>query len=311
MRFIEKPVGKFIDKKLSNNNSDSIDVLMLTLDAELSIEKSLFSIYKEIPVNRLIVCDGGSKDNTIQILKKMPRSEIYVKPEIRTTGKALEFLFSKIETDWFVLIDADIDLEEGWYEKMLRHSDSYDIIENGKRISAYHFYREQKSKAQENERALDLCHLIKKQSIKNYHCDDDYMWRYTDIFLRQIVEKEGFRYGKANDTFHVHNEIERAPYTSDPDKNFQEIKFREPEFIIHDQKKMEQAMIKHAKAVVKYLDPDYPMVKNNRNYETIIQLLDREWVLKNGSNWLKRYDASKSMKSFAKKVLSNLKDSNR
>jgi len=78
MRFIEKPTGKFIDRGMNEEPLGAIDVVMLTLDAELSLEKSLFSIYKEIPVNRLIVCDGGSKDNTIKILvnKKLRLSQV-------------------------------------------------------------------------------------------------------------------------------------------------------------------------------------------------------------------------------------------
>jgi len=311
MHFIEKPTGKFIDRGMNEEALGAIDVVMLTLDAELSLEKSLFSIYKEIPVNRLIVCDGGSKDNTIKILQKFPRTEIFVKPEIRTTGKALQFLFSKVKTDWFLLIDSDIELEKNWYSKMFEYSDVYDVLENGRRVKAYHFYREQKAKIQEDTRSWDLCHLVKTKAVENYHCDDDYMWRYTDIFLRHSVEKDGYKYGKVNNTFHIHHEIERVPYQSNPEKNYQEIKFFEPKLIIHDQKKLEQAMIKHAKAVVKYLDPDYLMIKNNRNYETVIRLLDREWIEKNGPKWLKRYDAidskSSDFKGFFRKLFSFLK----
>lgn len=310
VQFIEKPIGKFIDKK-SEEEIESVDVLMLTLDAEHYLEKSLFSIFKEIPVNRLLVCDGGSKDNTVKICEKFPRTEVFVKPDIRTTGKGLEFLFSKADTSWFILIDSDIELEEGWYSKMQEHAKFYDIVENGWRVNAYHFYREQKSKLEEDTRSLDLCHLIKKEAVEKYHCDDDFMWRYTDIFLRQVVEKEGFRYGKANNTFHVHNETERISYQSDPDKNYQEMKFFEPQLIIHDQKKLEKMRIRHAKAVVKYLDPDYPMVKNDKSYESTIRLLERQWVLENNSKWLKRYDKAISnshvVKNLVKKVFFNLK----
>lgn len=311
MYFIEKPVGEFVDRKLLDNTLQSIDVIMLTLDAGFFLEKSLFSVFKEIPVNNLIICDGGSKDKTVEILKKFPRTEIYVKPEIKTTGKALEFLFSNVKTEWFVIIDSDIELEEGWYSKMLEHSNVYDVIENGKRINAYHFYREQKSKLEEDKRSLDFCHLVRKESVKEYHCDDDYMWRFTDILFRQEIEDKGYKYGKVNTTLHVHHETERIPYQSDNEKNFQEIKFSEPEIIINNQKKLEQLMIKHAKAAVKYLDPDYPMVKNDRSYEKMIGLLEREWIEENGVKWLKRYDAMSS-KSFMirgriRKILSNLK----
>lgn len=312
MRFIEKPSGKFTDKKANEEKIESVDVIMLTLDAEHTLEKSLFSIYKEIPVNRLLVCDGGSKDNTVKIFEKFPRTEIFVRPDIRTTGKGLEFLFAKVNTSWFILIDSDIELEEKWYSKMQQYAKSYDVIENGWRINAYHFYREQKSKLEDNTRSLDLCHLIKKEAVKKYHCDDDFMWRHTDIFLRQNIEKEGFRYGKANNTFHVHNETERISYQSDSEKNYQEMKFFEPQLIIHDQKKLEQIRVKHAKAVVKYLDPDYPMVKNDKSYESTIRLLDREWISENGPKWLKRYDKAMSksheVKSIGKKLFFNLKE---
>ena len=303
MHFIEKPLGKFVDCVEENGKVESIDVIMLTLDAEDFLEKTLFSIYKEIPVKRLIVCDGGSKDNTIKILERFSRTVVFIKPEIRTTGKALEFLFSKIETKWFLLIDSDIILEENWYSKMLEYSDKYDVLENGNRINAYHFYREQLSKIKEDQRSLDMCHLVKKDSIKNYHCDDDFMWRYTDILLRQFVEKNGYKYGKVNATYHIHNETERIPYQSDNEKNFQELKFFEPKLIIHNQKKMEEAMIKHAKAIIKYLDPDFPMVKNDKNYETVISLLHREWIEENGAKWLKRYDDAKNKRTSMREII--------
>ena len=81
------------DRKEKQPELESIDVLMLTLDEETFIERCLHSIYREIPVRRLIVCDGGSKDNTIEVLKNFPRVELHVRPDIRTTAKILEFLF--------------------------------------------------------------------------------------------------------------------------------------------------------------------------------------------------------------------------
>ncbi len=69
MKYIDKPSGIFVDKKIEEPNSEPIDVVMATLDSEVFLEKSLYSVYKEIPVRKLFVCDGGSKDSTVEILK--------------------------------------------------------------------------------------------------------------------------------------------------------------------------------------------------------------------------------------------------
>ena len=82
----------------------------MTLDAETFLEKSLYSVYGEVPVKRLIVCDGGSKDSTIKILENFPRTVVHVKSELKTGAKSLEFLILQVKTDWFVLVDSDIEL---------------------------------------------------------------------------------------------------------------------------------------------------------------------------------------------------------
>lgn len=305
MKFIDKPQCEFKDRKTTQPDLQPIDVIMLTLDAENFLEKSLFTIYREIPVGKLIVCDGGSKDDTINILKKFPRVSIQIRPDIRTGGKALEYLFTLTQSEWFVLVDSDIELNHGWYDEMRKHVKEFDVLENSKRILAYHMYREDNAKLQENSRAFDLCHIIKKNAVKNFHCDDDYMWRYTDILLRQIVEKSGHKYGKVSSAEHTHNEVERIAYESDKEKNFQRLVWKEPEWVVIDKEKAELNKIRNAKAVVKYLDPDYPMVKNDNNIDELISILDRDWIVKNGPSWLKRYDETKSL-DFSKRKIRKL-----
>jgi len=303
LRYIEKPFGSFVDRKQENSNQETIDVIMLTLDAENFLEKSLFTIYREIPVRRLIVCDGGSKDLTLSILKKFPRVEIHERPDIRTTGKVLEFLISLTETDWFVIIDSDIELERGWYDEMKKHENEFDVLENGKVILAYHMYKEYKEKMEKDHRSSDFCHLVKKSAVKNYHLDDDYMWRFTDFFFQQVVEKSGFSYGKINTTMHIHNETERIPYKSDNEKNFSKYVWEKPKIVVIDKKKAREFDIKHAKAIVKYLDPDFPPIKKNKGIGLVIKTLDRDWVKKNGHRWLDRYDKKQIILKIKKSLL--------
>jgi glycosyltransferase involved in cell wall biosynthesis len=48
----------------------SIDVVILTKNSEHLLEKCLNSLYKNVPVKRLIVVDGFSEDKTLDILER-------------------------------------------------------------------------------------------------------------------------------------------------------------------------------------------------------------------------------------------------
>ena len=298
LRYIDRPVGSFVDRKITEPKLGPIDVIMATLDSEFVLEKCLYTVYREIPVRKLFVCDGGSKDETLEILKKFPRVEIFVKPEIRTGGKLVGFLMSLTETEWFAFVDSDIELSEGWYDEMNKDK-KYDVIESSNRISAYHLFRQDELKLEEGSRASDFCHLVKKDAIQNYHCEDDYMLRYTDLLFQQAVEKSGYKYGKVK-TKHVHHETERIAYQSDNEKNFRKMEWNEPEWKIIDKEKADAQTLKNAKAIVKYLDPDFHVVKNSKWLDGVIRKLDRKWVLENGPQWIKRYDHGSS-KTFSLK----------
>ena len=295
MKNIDKPISTFVDRHIQEPALEHVDVIMLTLDAENFLEVCLYSAYKEIPIRKLIVCDGGSKDQTIEILKNFPRVELFIRPDIKTTGKCCEFLFSKTETDWYVFLDSDLVLSPGWYDEMCKSKDKFDVIENSRRTLAYHNYKEDLEKLNINSRAGDLCHLIKKSALENYRCDDDYMWRHTDEYVRQVIEKNGFKYGKSDSTHHTHHEIPGIRYSSDPEKNFSQIIFKETELIILDQKKFERWQLNHAKAVVKYLDPKNRLL-TNIEYSLLIKNLDRKWIKQTNPEWLERYDMIHSLK---------------
>lgn len=295
MKFIDKPSGSFYDRFVSDPNLQPVDVIMLTLDAEFFLEKSLYTIYREIPVKKLIICDGGSKDSTLDLLKNFPRTEIHIKSDIKTSAKSLEFLISQVKTDWFVSVDADIELSKGWYEEMCLGKEKYDAIENSKVYLAYHKYKIDEEKLEEGTRSGTICHLLKTTSVKNFKCDDDYMWRHTDFLLQQSIENSGFKYGKINSAYHVHNETERIPYGSDKTKAYRIIVIEEPKYIILDKKKAKQKDIENARAIIKYLDPDFHLIKRYPGFDFVIRILDRNWIKETNPKWLSRFDQSKSV----------------
>ena len=297
MRFTDQPAGVFFDRNESGR-ANAVDVLMLTLDAESFLNRCLYSVYKEVPVNRLFVCDGGSKDNTLEILGKYPRVRVFSRPDIRTTGKAMEFLLSKVETEWLVLLDADIELPSGWYDEMCRHKAAADMIENSRRFMGYHLYREDTGKLGSNARPYDFCHLGRKESVRAFKCDDDFVWGMNDIFLRDVVERSNGKYVKVADTYHLHHTTEEVLHKSDIEKSFRKLTFKEPQWQIVDKGRYEKMLQKFIFGLVKYVDPNEVVIRGDRGLdELLVKFSRREWVAQNGPEWLARYDKASSLSS--------------
>ncbi len=96
----------------------TIDVVMLTKNSEHLLDKSLVSIYNNVPINRLIVVDAYSTDRTLKILKKFNHQYSNV-TIIRMNGsraKAREKGISQVTTEWFLFADSDVILSRDWFK---------------------------------------------------------------------------------------------------------------------------------------------------------------------------------------------------
>lgn len=273
------------------NQENGIDVLMLTLDAETFLDRSLTSLYREVPVRRLLVCDGGSTDQTISILKRFPRVELHVRPDIRTTGKGIEFLLSKAQTEWIMFTDADLTFPEGWYDEMCKYRGEFDAFDS-KRIHAYEFFREDPTTTRITLRPLVTSpQMGRRKALEGFKVDDDYLWRIVDIAIRQAVEKHGYKYGKVATTFHFHHSTEETKYRSDSSKVARRLVFEEPKEIVVDWENWRKMLESTAKSYVKYIDPNLPYVMNDSGIDKVLlPLLDREWIEENGPAWLPRHE---------------------
>ena len=96
-----------------------VDVVVLTKDSEETLGKCLNSIYKNVPVNRLIVVDGCSTDKTLRIIRKFDKkyNNVVLLSGRGTRGKARQKAIEAVMTEWFMFVDSDVILCNGWFEK--------------------------------------------------------------------------------------------------------------------------------------------------------------------------------------------------
>ncbi|MCX8189444.1 MAG: glycosyltransferase family 2 protein [Nitrososphaeria archaeon] len=94
----------------------AVDAIMLTKNSiRPCLKECLDSIYKNIPINNLIVVDGGSSDGTLELLKRYPRVKIIMDTKgNRATSRQLGI--KAVETEWFIFLDSDVILCDKWFE---------------------------------------------------------------------------------------------------------------------------------------------------------------------------------------------------
>jgi len=103
-----------------------IDVVMLTKNSDRWLSQCLTSIFENVPVNRLIVVDGHSTDKTLEILAKFDKvyGKIKIIKQNGSRGLARTRGIQEVVTEWFLFVDSDVVLCDGWFEKAKRYLQS-------------------------------------------------------------------------------------------------------------------------------------------------------------------------------------------
>jgi glycosyltransferase involved in cell wall biosynthesis len=112
--------------KLFNSKiTGPIDVAILTLNSERMLRECIDSVYRNIPVNNLIVVDGFSTDTTAEIVQEYQEkygNVIFVQ-EKGTRGSARQTAIQMVKSDWFMFVDSDVILSRNWFaeaEKLVK-----------------------------------------------------------------------------------------------------------------------------------------------------------------------------------------------
>jgi len=238
-------VHKLIDRAI-DYSGDTVTVIIPTVHSNELWEVNLHSIYKEIPVAKLLIGDGGCIDDTVEIVKKFPRVDVHDHSNYKSLGYSIRKLIEAVETEWFIYLHSDVYLPPGWFDKMLPQCEYYDWFGCRMRqtvmIEFDNDYCDRPYAGSQFGKKLAFSEGLKR-------IDDDYVYRQEDFVFSAIVEEQGYKEGKIDDVFHYHQTIDKSSAFWNPQdvkvnitkklNREQEIRYLETQF----------------KGIVKYLKP--------------------------------------------------------
>lgn len=187
------------------------DVIIPVLNTDIFFHRNLLSIYRQIPVQRLIIGDGGCTDDTILIAKKFPRVLVLDHKNLKSQGASIKALIDEIQTAYFLYCHADVYLPMGFYENVISldlqnkwvESSRNNLVLREEFSENYYADRRSYSGVQVGDSAL------LKESVKGLN--DDFIQRNEDIIIRELVESLGGIYRKELSLVHLHQSpVERG-----------------------------------------------------------------------------------------------------
>jgi glycosyltransferase involved in cell wall biosynthesis len=191
---------------------ESVDVVLLTLNSDRKLQLCLESVYQNVPVNKLIVVDGGSTDRTLKILDEFNRKYGNVKivmDKKGTRATARQKGIESVTSDWFVFVDSDVVLCKDWYRKARAYIqpdvgavwgvEVWSTIRNGKTLKFFLWV---------TRKIFDIrggTHdtLVRTQAVKGIKIPWD-LHVFEDAYIKDYVAKKGYRVVACYSPFCIH-----------------------------------------------------------------------------------------------------------
>ncbi len=292
----------FIDL-YQTDSVDAVDIIIPIIHTNELWKANLFSIYREVPVNRLLIGDGGCIDDSIKIAEEFPRVKVLNHREFKSLGYSIRKLIEEVQTEWFLYLHSDVYLPAGWFEEMKKHKSNYEWFG----CLMQHTIMIEYNMDYENRPWAGTQMGLKKafeDGIK--HIDDDYVYRQEDFVFSNIVKKAGYREGKISDTYHYHQTIRKpSPY---------ERKINSVAISVEMSKEEEvRAAMMQIKGLIKYLEPNHGFISgiitNMNRLEELQQIKWSEfleWVKDTNEAWYELLVRERNKLKFVQKLKSKV-----
>jgi hypothetical protein len=273
----------FIDR-YPNDAANAVDVIIPVIHTNELWRANLLSYYREIPVRRLLIGDGGCIDDSLEVVKTFPRVEILDHSGYKSLGFSIRRLIEAVNTEYFVYLHSDVFLPPGWFDVMKKYQTAYDWFECRQKITALIEF----DLNDDGSRALSGSQMGRKRSFEGFlsKIEDDYLYRNEDIILAGLMEEDGKKYGRVNEAFHYHQVMYKQ---SSWGRRVKTVNFE----LEIDPKEEIRAAEMQVKGLVKYMAP------NVRYVHGIVVNMDRlqelgaldwkqflEWIRHTNPAWL-------------------------
>jgi len=295
----------FIDR-FKNDTAEAVDVIIPVYHTNELWEINLNSLYREIPIRRLLISDGGVVDNSIEIVSKFPRVEVFNHRHYKTLGKCISELIKEVTSEWFIYVHSDVYLPENWFDKMIPYKNHFDWYGCPMNITTLINYRNH-----EPNRPYAGSQVGRKEAFVNglNHIDDDFVYRQEDFVFDSIVTKAGFKTGKVEDTYHYHQLMYRK--STGYDLNVTKVRVETNTSAAE----VLRANDMQIRGIIKYLDPLEPYVISDFKWLASSMLSNgiisytsfRKWIKLHNYKWLIYFNLGFLMKIYYHKSKAYLK----
>jgi glycosyltransferase involved in cell wall biosynthesis len=182
-----------------------MDVVICTLNSEHSIEACIESVVREVAVQRIHIVDGGSTDATLDIVRRFPQVTVHLRPDL-SLGQSRAFSFTLPQTDWFLQIDSDVVLREGWARVAAEHLGRADVLEFGT-VNHWEFLNPPpeavRTRAYER-RAFFFTNVMRTEAVRAINLDFPPLQDWEEELTRRRMSELGFSWLKTGITHADH-----------------------------------------------------------------------------------------------------------
>lgn len=197
-----------------------IDVAVLTKDSAQYILQCLDSIIRNVPLSRLIIVDGYSTDNTLELVKRFETlTNIIVIKDHGNRAVARQKAIDSVETEWFMFVDSDVVLCDYWFKKVQKYMEpdvgliwGYVTQKNPQgaaRMDAertlFNRLRKNRNRHEVEFTARGGTHdtLIRLKAVENIRIPSQLHF-YEDMFIKNWVEAQGYKVISTPDPCCIH-----------------------------------------------------------------------------------------------------------
>jgi glycosyltransferase involved in cell wall biosynthesis len=189
-----------------------VDVVVLTKNSEEQLERSLSAVYRNVPVNRLIIVDGYSTDGTLDIVKKFEKKHhnVLLIQDKGWRGQARQIGIEHVETQWFMFVDSDAELCNGWLKKArdfiapnvgaVWGIEVWSVMTNSKFLRL--FLQITMSIFQTRGGTHDL--LVRREAVREIKIPSS-LHSYEDAYIKDWINKKGYKVIATYNPYCIHH----------------------------------------------------------------------------------------------------------